>query len=266
MNLIGALQRNSFINAAVKLARVNVLVDWLLRLFPKKRRTSSGIVYRVDSVPSWVVANEVFKTDVYARAIELVKPRTFIDLGANVGYFPLLVSHLVQSREICGLLVEPNPELHALIERHLRENGLGNVFLLKGLAGDAALREAEFFLNPSHIASGVSPNFNPNVPVAGKVRRIMVPVFDLYEQWQRSCPGKRIEIMKIDIEGAEIGFMKSHAAVLALTDAILIEWHKWVTSLDEVSALLGAAGFKLEFISQEDRHAGTAFFRRGARA
>lgn len=262
MNLIGALQRNSFMNAAVKLTRVNLFVDWLLERFPRKRRTSTGISYLVDSVPSWVVANEAFETDVYARAIELVQPRTFIDLGANVGYFPLLLSHLVRSREIRGLLVEPNPELHSLIERHLSENALEHVELLKGLAGDASVRQAEFFLNPSHIASGVSPDFNPNVPLGGRVRRIMVPVFDLHAEWQRAFSGQRIELHKIDIEGAEIGFLRSHRAILALTDSILIEWHKWVTSLEEVDALLKDAGFELEFVSQEDRHAGTAFFRR----
>jgi FkbM family methyltransferase len=262
MNLIGRLQRNPWINAAVKHTGVNRVVDRLLQTFPIPRRTRSGLIYRIDSVPSWVVAQEIFGTDVYSRAIEEVRPGCFISLGANVGYFPLLVSEIVGSKAIRGVLVEPNPELHSRIEYHLGVNGLHAIHVIKGIVGDSSRGEADFFINPSHIASAVTPRFNPNVPVGGEVRKIRVPVVNLMEEWRMRHGSCRIDLLKIDIEGAEVDFLESHPEVLSLADAVLIEWHKWATTLAEIQAILGQAGLRLKFLSQEDANAGTALFRR----
>ena len=81
MNLLGTLQRNPAVNSLVKKLRINRLVDFYLRRFPLTRKTASGCVYRVDSVPSLVVAREIFATDVYARPVATARPRTFVDLG-----------------------------------------------------------------------------------------------------------------------------------------------------------------------------------------
>lgn len=265
MSLITTLQRNPFINTTIKRLRFNRLFDLWLKRFPLPRRTPSGLTYRIDSIPSWVVASEIFKTDVYAEAIRSVRPQSFADLGGNVGYLPVLIADLLGNRAVQGLIVEPNPELHARIEFHLRQNQLKNVHLVPGVVGietGSTAAFADFYLNPSHIASGVSPSFNPAVSVGGTVRKIQVPVVQLANEWTRYFPQARLDLLKIDIEGAEIPFLKSNGPILAKVDAILIEWHKWVTSLDEVTALLKAQGFSLVNVSQEDRHAGTAFFRR----
>jgi FkbM family methyltransferase len=250
VNLIVDLQRNRFANA-------------YLDRFPIKRTTPSGVVYRVESVPSLVVANEVFATDDYIKPISLVRPRTFVDLGANVGYFPLMVAEITGSRTIQGLCIEPNPQLHRRLERHLEATGLRGVPRLTGLgAADEAGPEADFFLSPSHIASSLTGEFNPLLPPRGRVRKIRVPVIDLAVEWRRQFGDRRIDLIKIDIEGAEIAFLKAHPSFLARTDAILLEWHRWVTTLEEVSSVLAPSGFVLESVGKVDMNAGTALFRR----
>lgn len=266
MNLVDALRRNRFANAVVKHLRINRLVDAYLGRFPIRKRTPSGLVYLENSVPSLVVANEIFSTDVYARPVALLQPRTFVDLGANVGYFPLLVAEVMKSRAVKGLCVEPNPRLHPFLEFHLSANGLEHVRGIQGVvAGDRpeeAGMEADFFLNPSHIASSLTGNFNPLVPVGGRVQKIRVPVIDIAREWQRHFGDERIDLVKIDIEGSEIAFLKTHASFLAGVGAVLIEWHSWVTTLEEVSLLLAASGLALELVGPMDKHAGTALFRR----
>jgi hypothetical protein len=42
----------------------------------------------------------------------------------------------------------------------------------------------------------------------------------------------------------------------------VLEWHKWVTSLDEIEAMLGERGFVRRNIITEDSHAGVAVFDR----
>jgi FkbM family methyltransferase len=264
VNLVMALWRNPIANALVKNLRINRLVDAYLARFPIERKTPSGLVYRVNTVPSFVIANEIFTMDVYSKPLALIRPRTFVDLGCNVGYFPLLVAEVMKSRSIKGLCIEPNPSLHPRIEFHLRANGLGDVHALRGVvAGDDAGPEADFFLNPSDIASSLTGEFNPLVPVGGRVQKIRVPVIDLAGEWGRHFGDERIDLLKIDIEGAEITFLKGHTAFLKQVDAVLIEWHSWVTTLEEVSSLLGASGFALESVGHVDKNAGTASFRRG---
>ena len=53
---------------------------------------------------------------------------TFVDVGANVGYYTLLASHLVGAT---GRVVafEPDPTAFAILERNVRLNGLENVTL-----------------------------------------------------------------------------------------------------------------------------------------
>jgi FkbM family methyltransferase len=263
LNILTTLGRNRVTNALVKTLRINRAVDAYLARFPIKRRTTSGLVYHIGTVPSLIVASDVFSTDVYAGPLGLVQPRTFIDLGANVGYFPLVVAEVMKSRTIKGLCIEPNPDLHPQIEFHLRTNGLEHVHALQGVvAGDDAGPEADFFLNPSNIASSLTGEFNPLVPVGGRVQKIKVPVIDLTREWERHFGDQRVDALKIDIEGAEIAFLKAHSEFLKRVDAILIEWHSWVTTFEEVSSILGSSGFQVASIGHVDKNAGTALFRR----
>lgn len=263
MNWVGALQRNPIANSLVKILRVYRLVDFALNWRPLQRKTAQGFTYRVESTASLVVAKEIFDTDTYARPVALVQPVTFIDLGANVGFFPVLVADVMRTRRIKGLCIEPNPHLHSAVKFHLQQNSLDGVHLVRGAvtASDAGTT-IEFYLNPSHIASSVTGAFNPRFAVGGKVERVKVSVVNLAAEWARQFPNQRVNLLKIDIEGTESEFLRSHADFLSCVDAILIEWHKWVTTLDEITELLRAARFELETIADEDGHAGTALFRR----
>lgn len=264
MNLLRTLHRSPLVNTLVKKLRINRVADCYLGRFPLRKKTPSGLCYRVDSVPSLVVANEIFATDVYAKPVATARPQTFIDLGSNVGYFPVLIAEVMKSRSIQGLCVEPNSQLHALSEFHRAANGLTEVHLLKGAVGAGRGGEVQFFLNPSHIASSLTGNFNPAVPVGGPAVKIRVPMIDLDREWQSRFGDARVGLLKIDIEGSEIEFLKAHANFLKRVDAVLIEWHLWVTTLDEVTGILSAPHFSLETVCHADQHAGTAFFRRRA--
>ena len=162
MNFIQILQRNSLTNALVKTLRVNRLFDAYWGRFPITRKTASGLIYKIEFVPSLVVANEIFSTDDYLKPVSQISPKTFVDLGSNVGYFPILVAEIMESRSLKGLCIEPNPHLHPMIEYHLRVNALNDVHLIKGVVADADVGpEVDFFLNPSHIASSVTGVFDP---------------------------------------------------------------------------------------------------------
>jgi hypothetical protein len=98
--------------------------------------------------------------------------------------------------------------------------------------------------------------------VGGHVRKIKVPVVEIASEWQKFFPNERVHLLKVDIEGTEIDFLKANSKFLEQVDAVLIEWHCWITTLEEVTAILNPLHFALEGVCHVDQDAGTAFFRR----
>ena len=43
---------------------------------------------------------------------------------------------------------------------------------------------------------------------------------------------------------------------------IILEWHKWRVSLDELKTFLGSQGFRLKTVLHEDEGLGTAIFKK----
>jgi FkbM family methyltransferase len=266
MNIVNSLQRNRWVNTAVKNLRIHKAFDWALARRPLQRTTSQGLHYAIASVPSLVVANELFASNFYADAVRCLSPRTFVDLGANVGYFPVLLADLTRSTSIRGLLVEPNPELIPSIKFHVQSNGLTDVHIIQAAVGTGdSAQEIDFFINPSHIASSVSGRFNPLIPTGGKVKRISVPVIDVGLAWKEQFPDEPVvDLVKIDIEGAEMDFLRGNPTFMAGARGVLIEWHKWICSFEQVSGLLRDYGFGLRFVAHEDDNTGIACFSKGA--
>jgi FkbM family methyltransferase len=263
VNILETLWRNRAINSLVKWFRINKVFDYYLNRFPLKKITPTGLVYKIENIPSLLVANEIFNLGVYRSAIEAVAPKTFVDLGANVGYFAIALADTTGSRNSKGLCIEANPLLRDTFLFHIQANNLENIRFIQGAVGlRGAHKEVDFFLNPSHIASSLSGKFNPLIPTGGKCQKIKVPFIELPEAWDRFFSTERVNMLKIDIEGAEIDFLRSHSSFLERVDSIVIEWHAWVTSLSDVKTILEQNGFLLENAYREDQNTGIALFRK----
>lgn len=111
------------------------------------------------------------------------------DIGANVGYYTLLASQLVEgSGQVFAF--EPVPRNLGFLRRHLELNRIGNVTVIEA-AVSSANGEAHFDTGPNpamgHLADGGSL----------KVRSITLDTFVL----EQAMPPP--EVIKIDVEGAE---------------------------------------------------------------
>jgi hypothetical protein len=84
------------------------------------------------------------------------------------------------------------------------------------------------------------------------------------ERWLKLVGEEPCDLLKLDIEGSELDFIRNETAFLQRTKTIFIEWHKWRgVTLDEVKNLLGRQGFLLKRVLQEEEAAGTAVFIKG---
>lgn len=159
------------------------------------------------------VAYEVFVHKYYGLHDD-TKPediRTIVDLGGNVGYSVLWFLSRFPNASI--LVYEPNPAFSI----HLRENVTLNGFDSRVTVREAAVsnRSGSLPLFVSGACSSLLQDYNTG-------HSITVPVVDVFEQ----LPTKRIDILKMDIEGSEYAILSDPRFRTLDISRIVIEWHK----------------------------------------
>lgn len=259
------LQRNPVVNTIVKRLGIHRVADAFLGLCPIGKKTPGGFRYQVRSVASLVAANEIFGTQMYQEPLRGEDIRRFVDLGCNVGYFPILLAELTSSRELQGLVIDGNRTVLDETEAHLKANGLGGVEAILGLAGFSdGQKEADFHVNPSsHIASTATGKLNPDVPSAGRNVKVTVPCINVEHAWKDRFGDVPIDLLKVDIEGMELELFRNAPGLLARSTRLIFEWHKWQVSLADCESVLMAAGFEKPRTVWEDTQHGLAYCKRG---
>jgi FkbM family methyltransferase len=255
------LQLQPEFHKTIKALRIRELATKLLGVRPIKRRLRGGTQYRVRYVESLLMADEIFNRGVYGDPFVGRSVKTFVDLGCNVGYFTCFASDRI-GRDAIGLSVDANPKMAAETKWHIEHNGwsrVRGVWSVVGYPNDQT--EGAFFLNPSNI-SGSATVLNPNIPPKGAQTEIKVPTIDLNKAWIDHAGDARVDVMKVDVEGFEVKVLETIPELLKRTDAVVLEWHKWITPREPVDDVLGRAGLKFVKIVTQDPHCGVAFYLR----
>lgn len=127
-----------------------------------------------------------------------------VDLGVHVGVFTLAAA----AAGCRVLAVEANPRNVALVQASIAANGFAHVRLAHRAVGDGP-GEVMFECNGpyGHVAAGH--------PGSGAVRVPVAAVDDLLaDGWSG-----RVDLVKMDIEGSEVGGVRGMAGLLARADA-----------------------------------------------
>lgn len=262
--LITKLASMPIVHKTIRVLRVQEIATRAFAIIPLQRRLrKSKLRYRVRHLESLLIADEIFGREIYREAFEGKDIQTFVDIGSNVGYFPLYVVEHTGQKDVRGLIVDANAEMARESRWHVDTAGLNYVHAVHGLVGcPSDVKEATFYVNASNVASSAQPELNPNVPAKGESRAVTVPAVDLLAEWRKLAGDRRIDLMKIDVEGFECDLLRNCADVLTITDRIVLEWHKWVTTQREVEQILSGYGFELRRVIAEDEHAGVGVYDR----
>lgn len=221
---------------------------------------SNGIVYRVKSPESFAITKEIFKTGTYDPLLKKGIIRNFVDLGCNTGYVACLLADRYGPGNIKGLLVDANPEMIEETGWHLRENGLLGCRAIWGLVGPSNSESCTFHMSEFNLCSSARPLDRKHPLPLRTVKEIAVPVFKLERLFDEHFGGEKIDFLKVDIEGSEEELLCGNISCLRRVEWVVLEWHKWIISLEEVKGLLDAAGFRLGGVLKEDDICGLAMF------
>ena len=197
-----------------------------------------------------LIAREVFFTGAYgpqetAILRTVLRPgASFVDVGANWGYFTLLAAHLVGERGRVAA-IEPDPRLFALLAANVAANGLARVSAVQAAAAerDEALTLAGHAEEGGNwgVSSLVAAGDGPRFEVRGR------PVDDVMDELGMDG----VELLKMDIEGAEDVALRGMAEGLARGRyrRVLVELHpslhpRGAALADDVAAMFEAAGYR----------------------
>lgn len=185
---------------------------------------------------------EMFVREEYGVSLPTATP-TIIDCGANTGIAMLYFKARYPGAKI--VCFEPNPVGCDLIERHIRENKLRDVTLIRAACG-AASGEASFYVNARDSILSSFDRERANADV-----EIKVPVVRLSD----SITGP-VDLLKIDVEGAEWDILEDLVATgkMPLIKSMIVEYHHQIAGrAAELSCFLkmiDEAGFRYELKSE----------------
>src|SRR5258708_18504275 len=184
-----------------------------------------------------------YESDVRAALFHFLREGSvFIDCGANVGYFSVLAHGIVGSSGRV-IAIEANPLTFRLLQRNLQRNGLKEAIncAVASSSGEITLYMPATGDIYSSLRTGglVVGNNIQSFKVTGKTLDEIVRTLNL----------RNIDLIKIDVEGAEIEVLRSAAEVVAkYRPAIICEygtntWPAFGASKSDLDSLMRQYGY-----------------------
>ena len=215
--------------------------------------TASGIGLRVANYNEWIIYNEIFVDAEYDAAIgaaiagrDARRPIRVLDLGANTGFFTLRVFDRLRvaglsDADCTATLVEANPALIPVLRARVHDDNplRDRVDILPGAAGEP---NGTVTLYPSVESPGDSSLTR---------RTASTGVTVSYVDLDRLGAGAPIDLLKCDVEGAELTVIERYAPLLQRTRVAVFELHHDLVSVDRCRDGLRAAGLSHETVLRD---------------
>jgi len=161
----------------------------------------------------------------------------FLDIGANIGYYTVIGARLVgpTGKVHC---FEPHPDIRAQLQENIARNGYQNV-VVHAEAMSEQTGTVTFFTSEDQQNQGTSSI----LPGSGRKAAQQVPSVSLDDFVARLNPA-RVDLIKMDIEGAELHVIAGGRRTLAAADAPPIIFE--AANLEPIARALGAFGYRVK--------------------
>ncbi|MEV6739043.1 FkbM family methyltransferase [Streptomyces sp. NPDC051104] len=126
---------------------------------------------------------------------------TFVDVGANIGYFSVLASHQVGPRGQV-VSIEASPRFHEVLKGNLKANNCDNVRSANTAVSDGAERLAFYVADPTNLGATTAVRPGTTTELAFEMTAQTLPEILTEGELRRS------RLIKIDVEGAEAAVIR----------------------------------------------------------
>lgn len=188
--------------------------------------------------------SEIFGSECYNIKLQSKNPY-IIDVGAYIGLSVIYFKSIYPSSQIQAF--EPNPYARGLLEENIFINNLNGIEILP-YAIDIEERERDFFIDKSENNWQSTANFsktswnnkNPNnMVIKVETRKLS------------SFLNKKVDLLKIDIEGIELNILKECKNKLKNVKSIVIEYHPVKEiNLAKIISILKNQNFEIEYFKE----------------
>ncbi len=219
-------------------------------------RTVEGFLMNVDPT-DYAVGHTVARTGAYEPEVSSTVRRhlppggTFVDVGANMGWFSLLAAGAVGPGGHV-LAVEPNPANVELLRSSARDNGFANIEAhCVALADEPGTVALETDGSNGRVIPIDGP---PPAPVRASFVVAALPLDDLVER----AGLDRVDLVKIDVEGAEpLALRGARRALQTYRPVLVSEFYPLALDLAPWGSaqgyldMLRALGYRLQVIGTD---------------
>lgn len=189
-------------------------------------QTIYGIKYFIDSTdeimaPQLIVYRQ-WEDDISRFVVNSMSPDScFVDIGANFGYFTCLAASRIGTAGTGQVIAaEPNPLMVSLLRRNMGINWSMCPIELNDCAISDHAGYVEFNIPDGRAANASLAN--TKIAATQGQRRLIVPTKTVADL----VAGRRVDLMKIDVEGYEVMVLRGLEPVLLKSPrlALVMEW------------------------------------------
>ena len=209
---------------SIRPAQLADLAKKLCRIDRVEVQALSGARFWIDPVSIFglsMLKNREFETPLTRALLRLLRPGdSFVDVGANEGYFSVLAARKIGPHGRV-LAIEPQSRLRNVLERNMGANSLANVDLVPVAVADKEAKTL-LYLRPS-TNTGAS-SFTKHWRFGSRAEEVQTTTLDRLLSEKNVAS---VRLMKVDCEGAESLVIASAQRSLAAgaIQFLTIEYH-----------------------------------------
>ncbi|MCV0430405.1 FkbM family methyltransferase [Nitrosopumilus sp.] len=217
---------NSVFKRQTEESKKHFLTDYLAK--PIIVKSPEGIIFvarpKFEDLARFLFSEVIAKWEPFSLITG--KNNVIIDLGANVGYYTLKLSK--KNKDCKIIAIEPDPNTFKILSQNCELNNLKNI-ALHNVAISEENGTVKLFQSKTHsgTSSILSKSYSQNESVSIKSITLDNLLGNLY---------KKIDWLKIDVEGSELFVLKGASNTLKITNKIIIELHEEILNQNNQSS------------------------------
>ncbi len=191
-----------------------------------------------------ILKKEIFSNEIYKIYLKKNNPLIF-DIGSHIGLSILYFKILYPNSRIIAF--EPNPNVFPLLEENISLNNVPNVELYNFALGKKECNR-DLYIDSTGIGAFSTSSFTKN---AWNGKQKTIPIQVQVKQLSKYIQ-KEVDLLKIDIEGAELEVLEELKCndKLKFIKNIIIEYHPM--KKNNLNKIISILGNKVELKTMEE--------------